>query len=114
MYEDRLDGRLSVSDYDEKVKECKTQRKDLLKQYEEHTEADANFNINANKILNLTSRAWELFESSEPAEKREFLNFILQNFSLSAKSLSFEAKNPFSGILAYAKMGLCSATRIRT
>lgn len=105
MYEDRLDGRLSTAEYDERVKEYKTEQQDLLIQYEDHSKADESFYINANKILDLASKAWELFESSEAEEKTQLLNFILQNFSLKGKNLSFEVKNPFSGILEYAKTG---------
>lgn len=114
MYEDRLDGRITPEDYDEKVKDCKAQRKDFLEQLGEHNEADASFNINASKVLNISSRAWELFESSEPEEKTQLLNFALQNFSLSGKNLLFEAKIPFSGILAYKNDLQGSANRIRT
>lgn len=101
MYEDRLDGRLNTNEYDEKVKKYKTEQQDLLIQYEDHSNADESFYINAIKILDLASRAWELFESSEAEEKTQLLNFILQNFSLKGKKLSFEAKIPFSGILQY-------------
>lgn len=105
MYEDRLDGRLTVSEYDERVKEYKSEQQDLLIQYEDHSKADESFYINASKILDLASKAWELFESSEAEEKTQLLNFILQNFSLKGKNLSFEATNPFAGVLEYAKTG---------
>jgi len=45
------------------------------------------------------------FESSEPEEKTQLLNFVQQNFSLVGKNLLFETKNPFAGILEYAKTG---------
>ena len=105
MYEDRLDGRLTIDEYDEKVREYKMEQQDLLIQYEDHSRADESFYINASKILNLASKAWEIFESSEAQEKAQLLNFTLQNFSLAGKNLLFEAKNPFAGILEYAKTG---------
>ena len=105
MYEDRLDGRLTTDEYDERVKEYKTEQTDLLIQYEDHSKADGSFYINASKILDLASRAWELFESSEAEEKTQLLKSVLQNFSLQGKILSFEAKIPFSGILDYAQTG---------
>lgn len=105
MYEDRLDGRLTTTEYDEKVKDYKAEQQDLWLQCEDHSKADESFYINANKILDLASRAWELFESSEAEEKTQLLNFILQNFFLKGKNLSFDAKIPFSGILSYAKTG---------
>jgi hypothetical protein len=105
MYEDRLDGRITVNQYDERVKKYKDEQEELWMKCNEHSEADKSFYINASKILDLASRAWEIFESSEPAEKTQLLNLILQNFSLEQKKLSFEAKNPFAGVLE------CSKTR---
>ncbi|NTV40784.1 MAG: recombinase family protein [Candidatus Moranbacteria bacterium] len=108
MYEDRVVGRITPEDYDEKVKDCVAQRKDLLEQIQEHNEADGSFSITASKVLSISSRAWELFESSEPGEKRQLLNFALQNLSLTGKTLVFDAKIPFSGILAYNSKLQCS------
>jgi len=105
MYEDRLDGRITTDEYDEKVKDYKSEQQNLLMQYEDHSRADESFCINSSTLLDLASRAWELFESSEAEEKTQLLNFTLQNFSLAGKNLSFDAKIPFSGILEYAKTG---------
>lgn len=103
MYNDRLDGRLSTTEYDELVKDSKEEQQGLLAQYNEHSEADKNFYITANKILDLSQRAWELFENSEPKEKTQLVGFLLQNLSLQERNLLFEVKSPFSGILEYAK-----------
>ena len=85
-------------------------------EYEEHSQADENFYIIANKLIELSSRAWELFESSELEEKQQLLNFLLQNSYLQGKNALFELKNPFSGILEYAKSGslLRTLNEIRT
>lgn len=72
-------------------------------EYEEHSEADGNFYITANKLIDLSDKAWEIFESSELEEKQQLLNFLLQNSYLKGKKALFELKNPFSGILEYAK-----------
>jgi len=56
--------------------------------------------LTANSILNLAQRAREIFESSEPQEKRQLLNFLLQNLELKDKKLYFEAKTPFDTVLA--------------
>lgn len=69
---------------------------------EEYTRADENFHIVANTVLSLANRALEIFESSEVDEKRQLLNFLLQNCRLSGKKLSFELKSPFNYILANA------------
>lgn len=103
MYMDRLDGRITTSEYDELVKEHKEEQQDLLRQYNEHSEADKNFYITANKVLALSQRAWELFENSEPKEKTQLVSFLLQNLSLEGRNLLFEVKTPFNGIVKYAK-----------
>lgn len=103
MYNDRLDGRLTTIEYDELVKTYKEEQQDLLLQYNEHSEADKNFYITANKVLDLSQRAWELFQNSEPKEKTQLVGFLLQNLSLQERNLLFEVKSPFSGIIEYAK-----------
>ena len=116
MYEDRLDGRITTDEYDKTVKAYKSEQQRLLMEYEEHSQADENFYIIANKLIELSSRAWELFESSELEEKQQLLNFLLQNSYLQGKNALFELKNPFSGILEYAKSGslLRTLNEIRT
>jgi len=41
----------------------------------------------------------EIFISSEPLEKRAFLNFLLQNPTVSAKKLEFTLRKPFNLLL---------------
>jgi hypothetical protein len=50
-------------------------------------------------IMSLAKRAYSLFKSSEPMEKRAFLNFLLQNSKLQGKNLTFELKTPFNRVL---------------
>ena len=44
----------------------------------------------------------DVFESSEPEEKRAILNFLLQNPTVSGKKLDFELKKPFATVLELA------------
>ena len=58
----------------------------------------------------------EIFESSEPTEKRAILNFVLQNPRVSGKKLDFELKKPFSTVLELADCttGLRIVNNVRT
>ncbi|HBP01604.1 MAG TPA: hypothetical protein DD454_05360 [Candidatus Moranbacteria bacterium] len=103
IYDDRLDGRISPAEYDNRVKKYKDEQAELLQKYEEHSEADRNFYITASKVLDLSQRAWILFKNSEPKEKTQLVGFLLQNLSLQGRKLSFEVKTPFNGIVEYAK-----------
>ena len=89
--------------YDKKLKEYKEKQQDLFIQMEEHSKADENFYLTASKVLDLASRALEIFESSEVSEKRALLNFLLQNPVLSGRNLLFKLKSPFDVIAQYGK-----------
>lgn len=105
MYTDRLDGRITTDEYDKMALEYHKERQDLHIQLEEHSSADKNFYITANRVLDLSQKSWDLFQISEPKEKTQLLRFLLQNFSLQGKNLLFEVKTPFNGIVEYAKTG---------
>jgi len=70
---------------------------------EEHSKADENFYLTASKVLDLASRALQIFESSEVTEKRALLNFLLQNPVLSGRNLLFKLKSPFDAIAQCGK-----------
>ena len=53
-------------------------------------------------MLNLAKRALEIFESSEVAEKRALLNFLLQNSVVNRKKPMFALRSPFDTILTFA------------
>ncbi len=105
MYIDKLDGSITTDNYDKLLKQFKEKENDLIIQLENHTKGNQNFYITSEAILNLTNRAFEIFESSEPEEKTQLLKFILQNLELQGKKLVYELKNPFQGIVEYQKTG---------
>ncbi len=105
MYADRLDGRITTDDFDKIMQNFKSEEQDLIIQLEEYTKANQNFYITSNAILNLASKAYALFESSEAQEKTQLLGFLLQNLFLEDKKLLYELKLPFRGIVQYAKTG---------
>jgi len=65
----------------------------------QHTEADEKFGITVNYLLNLASRAYQLFESSKIEQKRQLINFLLSNLRLKGKTLLYEVNKPFDSIL---------------
>ena len=50
-------------------------------------------------LLNICSRAPELFESSKVEQKRQLINFLLSNLKLRGKTLEFELKKPFEVLI---------------
>ena len=85
--------------FNKKLKEYKEKQVEIETEMARYTDADENFYLTANMTLNLAKRAYELFESSEIFEKRQLLNFLLQNLELRGKKLLFELKTPFDTVL---------------
>jgi len=53
-------------------------------------------------VLNLAKKVRNI-QSSEPEEKRQLLNFLLQNLTLEGKKLNFELKTPFDTVFQALK-----------
>lgn len=50
-------------------------------------------------MLNIAQKAEEIFESSEVAEKNQFMKFLLQNSVVDGKKPVFTMREPFSSIV---------------
>ena len=85
--------------FNKKLKEYKEKQAELETKMQSYTDADENYYLTANITLNLAKKAYEIFQSSEPEEKWQFLNFLLQNLKLEGKKLLFELKTPFDTVL---------------
>lgn len=101
MYNDRLDGRLSTEEYDQKVVQYQNKREEIHSQIRNLKEVNTSNYITASKLLDLASRATELYQSSEVDEKRLFLKTILQNLELDGKNLQYELKTPYNVLFSY-------------
>lgn len=66
---------------------------------EQHSKADENYYVEASRLLELASRAYELFESSEDSQKRELLQYLLQNSKMKGNKLVPTLQMPFDAIL---------------
>lgn len=94
-YIDKLDGRITESQYDgfyqtfrEKVSEIDT-RLSMLQ------EADDNYYVTTRYLLELTKRAYELFESSEVEQKRQLIHLVLQNVRVEGNKVCYDLIKPF-------------------
>jgi len=64
--------------------------------------ADEEYYLNSEYLLKIATHAKELFESSEPQEKRLILKMAFQNLSLDGKIVRYDWKKPFDKIAFYA------------
>ena len=63
---------------------------------------DKDYYITAEYLLKLASKASQLFESSEPTEKRLLLKMTLQNPTLKGKKVRYNWIKPFDQVVNYA------------
>ena len=93
------DGSITNEIYNNKLKEYQEKLIDLETQMGQYTDADKDFYLNAKMLLFVLKKAAEVFDGSEPATKRQILNFTLQNIKLTGKKIDFELKTPFNRVL---------------
>ena len=63
--------------YDKKLQELKDKQHLTEIELEEHANADHEYHVHVATVFNLARHMKEIFESSEPEEKRAFLNYLL-------------------------------------
>ncbi len=88
--------------YDKKHQEYHDKIQLLNIELEEHTKADYDYQTTVASVLSVARRAKTIFESSEPHEKRAFLNYLLQNPTVNGKKLEFTMRSPFNLVLELA------------
>jgi hypothetical protein len=73
----------------------------------EHSKADYEYQNTVAVVVSVARRAKTIFDnSSEPARKRQFLNYILQNSTVSGKTFNLQLKSPFDVLLGYDYISL--------
>ena len=71
----------------------------LAIELEEHQKADFDYQTTVATVFSVARRAKEIFEGSEPREKRVFLNYLLQNPTVNGKEPMFTLRSPFDLVL---------------
>lgn len=94
-----LDQSITQPDYDKKLQEIMDRLQSLTIELEEHTQADHDYKTTVGTVLSVARRANEIFVSSEIHEKRQFINFLVQNPQMKERELVFELRKPFNYIL---------------
>lgn len=99
LYEDRLDGRITIDQYDEYVKGLKARQEQLDEQLLSLTHDDKSFLLTASYLLEVARKAPLLFSSSKAALKSKLLRFLVSNLKLEGKKLVYNLKAPFDTIV---------------
>jgi hypothetical protein len=95
--------RITKDTYDKKHQELQDQMQLLEIEMSEHSKADYEYQNTVATVISVARRVKTIFDnSSEPARKRQFLNYILQNPTVNGKKLYFSIASPFNLVLELA------------
>ena len=101
MYEDKLDGNINASLYNQKREEYRRKQDELTDKIARLGIADEEYYLTSEYFLRIASRAYDLFLSSEPEQKRQLIKITLQNLKLKGKKIDFELVKPFDQVFAF-------------
>jgi len=99
LYVDQLDERITKDVYDKFYKEFRQEQQNYQNKLNQLQKIDDSYYITVDTILNIASKAEELFRSSEMDQKREILNLVLSNLYISEGKLEYTVNRPFDSIL---------------
>jgi site-specific DNA recombinase len=107
---------ITQDEYDKKARELKEKQFELSEKLSKLTYADKEYSITLISLLNICSRALELFGSSKVEQKRQLINCLLSNLKLRGKKLEYTSKKPFDALvdLDYRSNWLATVDKVRT
>ncbi len=106
-----IEKSITKDDYDKKHQEYRDQMETLEIELSEHQKADYDYQTTVATVISVARRAMAIFEGSSEVEgKRKFLTYLLQNSTVSGKTLNFELKKPFDLVLNLANVQTKTAT----
>ena len=100
-YEDKLSRSITESYYEKTRDKLRAKQKALQEKLGKLQIDDEEYYLTSNYILDLAKRAPDLYESSEPIEKRQLLKFALQNLELEGSLACYDEVKPFDAIRKY-------------
>lgn len=102
LYLDKLDGRITTQEYDKFYQSFRDKIAEIDSRLANLQEAEDNYYLMASYLLEVSQKAFEIFERSEVEEKRQLLSLSLSNLRLEGKTVQFIPVKPFDRIYAAA------------
>lgn len=97
-YVDKCDGSITEDEYAKFRQRWRNDQKKAEKILARIREADEEYYITVQYLLQLASRSYEIFMGSEPEEKRRIIQMTLQNLQIKDGELVYEWQKPFDSI----------------
>ena len=95
----KIDESITQDEYDKKAIELREKQNELTDRINTLNISEEEYSLTLIKLIDISLRAYELFESSEVEQKRQIINFVFTNLELRGKTLEFELKKPFDVLI---------------
>lgn len=103
LYEDRLDGVITIDEYTAKASDYRNLIRSTKSKCQAPLSAGSQRVVYFRKFMDLCRGASEAFGSSENSEKRQILKLTFQNLSIAGGKLLLEPRSPFNEVLQCAE-----------
>lgn len=94
---------ITQAEYTKYQEKWRKEQKEAEKRLARIYDADEEYYITVQYLLELASRSYELFMGSEPEQKREIIQLTLQNLQIKDGKLVYDWQKPFDSIFESAK-----------
>ena len=85
------------------MQELQQRQYEITNKIEGQVEDDKAFQITLKALLELCSKSYEIFTSSNIDQKRKLMSFVLANLHVKDGSLCYSLKKPFDGLINIAQ-----------
>jgi hypothetical protein len=94
-YDDKLEGKITEDLWVSKFKQWSDQKEKLQIKLNAQQKANKSYYETGVRLIELSNRAYELYEKQDVKEKQKLLKFLLSNSKIQGKSVDFVLKIPF-------------------
>jgi site-specific DNA recombinase len=112
LYEDKLDGVITKEQYDSKYKQNKQELDNIVTAIENHKNSNLNYHEKCVKIYELSQDAKNIYDGSDPEDKRALIKTVFKDLKLSDGNFSAEYTDAFE-LLANAVRQTNSSKEIK-
>lgn len=105
LFKDRKQFKSRHDVFERMVKKIEKRQEQLLDDLQDHSAGDKSFIIGASYLMDVCSRAVELFDadSTKVEQKRYLIDFVLSNTTLDSENLNLTLKKPFEAVITLSK-----------
>lgn len=103
LLEVRLEQSITKDEYDKKANVLRSEQHNIKTKMDNYIEADKDFAITLEYLLDLASRSYTLFESSGNEQKRKIIKLVFSNLKLNGAKLEYNLNTPFNALVNLPK-----------